>query len=280
MTRALVILVLVGGVAHAEDFAARGEELAKAGDYSRAIDAFKAADKQQPRARNACMIGLAYLRREMWPQAEIFLTTCRERASAADPVPDWYGDAETQLVQKLAAANVAAVTVVVEPDVATAQVTVSSFAPDEVFPPRTVHLAPGRHTFEIRAPGYEPETRTIDIAGRDARRVVVTLYREGQRPGPVHSRVPRFLVGGGLVLGAAATAYALLAIRPVYNELASTPNFDIYTRDVDTFRFRREVGYGLAGAAVLAVATGIVLHYTVYATVDRDGAAVGVAFAH
>src|SRR4051812_16006045 len=90
---AFVVALVVGAAAVAAEtpaeLSARGEQLAKEGRFSEAITAFKAADAVEPRAKHACLIALAYTRRELWPQAEIFLDLCRTRATATDPVPDW-----------------------------------------------------------------------------------------------------------------------------------------------------------------------------------------------
>src|SRR5688572_10205627 len=115
---------------------ARGEELAKQGRLTEAIDSFKAADKIEKRAKHACLIALAYIRRELWPQAEIFLTMCHERAKGtSDPVPDWVPLAEQTLKERLAKAKVAAVKIRIAPDSLSSQalIAVSSFEPDELF---------------------------------------------------------------------------------------------------------------------------------------------------
>src|SRR5690606_20883724 len=110
--------LLAPGRSHAESgerLRARGEQLAKDGRYTEAIDAFKAAEKIEPRARHACLIALAYTRRELWPQAEIFLEQCEQRATPADPIPEWVPTARQQLAERLATVNVAPVDIRVEP---------------------------------------------------------------------------------------------------------------------------------------------------------------------
>lgn len=87
---------------------AEGEDLARRGEYSRAIARFKQAERIEPHAANACRIALTYLRRELWPQAEIFLAQCRQRSSTADPAPGWLPEAEKELASKLAEVDVAA----------------------------------------------------------------------------------------------------------------------------------------------------------------------------
>jgi hypothetical protein len=80
----ILVIAAVARLAHADDVAdleKRGQELAKQNEYTQAIDAFKRADRLAPRAAHACMIGLAYLRREMWPQA----TTCDDTWELVKP---------------------------------------------------------------------------------------------------------------------------------------------------------------------------------------------------
>ena len=104
-----LVVVLSARIARADDVAdleARGEELARQSEYTQAIEAFKAADLRKPRATHACMIGLAYMRRELWPQAELFLALCEKRATPGDQPPSWIDEAEHQLAAKLSAAQI------------------------------------------------------------------------------------------------------------------------------------------------------------------------------
>ncbi|MFT3699658.1 MAG: PEGA domain-containing protein [Kofleriaceae bacterium] len=282
MISKLAIVALVCATASADDdLAAQGEALAKAGDYSRAIDAFKAADKQKPSTRNACMIGLAYLRREAWPQAELFLATCKQRASAADPAPEWVPAAEQQLAEKLAAANVAPVEVTVTPASATASVTVSSFALDESFnPPRTLHLAPGRHTFEVQADGFATTSKTITISDRQAQHVTVELVAAGAvqpaRPEPEtsSSAVPYIVMGSGAAIGVAALIFGLTVVKSERDDLASTQDLAHYNDLKDKFVLRRDLAFAAGGVAVATIAVGAILKFTVY---KHDETAVAVA---
>src|SRR5688572_3278724 len=104
MRNIAIVLCGVLAHAHAEDVSqlrARGEELAKEGRFSEAIDAFKAADRISPRADHACLIALAYTRRELWPQAEIFISKCHQRVSPDNPAPDWLPKAEQEISHRL-----------------------------------------------------------------------------------------------------------------------------------------------------------------------------------
>lgn len=276
---AIVVVAMFGATAFADDdLATQGEALAKAGDYSRAIDTFKAADKQRPSTRNACMIGLAYLRREAWPQAELFLATCKERATATDPAPDWLPAAEHQLEEKLAAASVAAVDVAVKQQVA-AQITVSSFALDESFsPPRTLHLALGRHTFQVIAPGYPSTEKTITIADRSPQHVTIDLTPPFVAPVVPEARpaspVPYVVMGAGAGIGIGALIYGLVVVKPIRDNVADASTMDAYNAEKDRFTLRRDLAYVAGGAAVAAIAVGAILRFTVYA---REDVRVGVA---
>jgi len=173
------------------DLEAQGEDLAKRSEYTRAIEAFKQADRIAPRANHACMIGLAYLRRELWSQAEVWLSICEQRVNASDPAPSWIDEAEHQLGSKLSDAQIPAITFVVTPPGANARIALSTFASDESFPPRTVHLAAGTYVVEVRAPGYHALTREITI--RAGEPVTVTLALEpdaAAKPSPLPIAAP------------------------------------------------------------------------------------------
>jgi hypothetical protein len=119
----VAIVVALASLARADDLATveqRGRDAAKNGKFSEAIDAFKEADRLAPRASHACLIALAYTRRELWPQAEIFFTLCHQRATEWDPLPDWLPLAEKTLADHLASANVAEVEIRIEPAAAKA----------------------------------------------------------------------------------------------------------------------------------------------------------------
>ncbi|HUS31663.1 MAG TPA: hypothetical protein VMZ53_24340 [Kofleriaceae bacterium] len=193
----LVAALAVFGIpqAHAEDRAAlqaKGEQLAKDGKYTDAIDAFKAADRIEPRAIHACLISLAYTRRELWAQAELYLSFCHQRAKVGDPLPDWVSLADQQIRDRLVAAGMVEVSIEAKP--ATARVTVSSFAPDEVFEPRTIHLPIGTHVIFAKAAGYTDGQLTVQITDKTPKHIVIELAPVA---GSAHPGEP--LVGKGEV---------------------------------------------------------------------------------
>lgn len=271
MRQLLVLaLVLASSAAHADEteaekLAVQGEELARTGEYTRAIDAFKAADKIEKRARHACMIGLAYLRRELWPQAELFFETCKARASISDPLPDWFQDAVVQLVEKLAGTTVSAVTINVKPEGSLAQITASSFAPDEKFAPRTIHLAPGQHTIVVDAPGYPSRSETFTVEPSKPLTLEIELKHAEKRYAlPPASKVPYVVMGGGLLVALVGAGYHLGAYAPLRSDLAETMTLDAYNELKPRVRDRRTYTIALYGAGAAALAVGFILTKTVY----------------
>ncbi len=270
MRLAVLVLWLAPVVAAAEPpdsavLRAQGEQLARDSHFAEAIDKFKAADRILPSAANACLIALAYTRRELWPQAEIWLATCRERATSADPLPDWTPEATRQIRERLESASVAVVEIVVEPAHAHADVTVSSFALDEKFAPRSIHLPFGRHTIVATARGYEESHTDVVVQDRAPERVVITLHRPMARvPGPRSLRLVGLVGGGaGLVTLGAAVAFGLAARSDA--EAISQRTMGAWTpADKATFAAGqtangRMIAASIAGGALLA--TGGILYY-------------------
>jgi hypothetical protein len=215
---ALAGLVAAAGPAAADqrgDLQAKGEQLAKEGRFGEAIDQFKAADRIEPRASHACLVALAYTRKEQWPQAELFLALCHKRATPTDPLPEWVPEAEKQLKDRLASARVTEVTIEVKPADANPRVTVSSFAPDEVFEPQTIHLPLGTHVVFAKADGYADKQYTLEIKDRSPQHVVIDLAAptptdnnpmvlpEVPEQPPAHqpSRLGMYVMIGGGVVG-------------------------------------------------------------------------------
>lgn len=271
--RSVVALVIVGLVAraHAEpadDLRAEGEQFAKAGRFTEAIAAFKESNKLKPRATSSCLIGLAYTRRELWPQAEIMIDRCKRDAGADDPTPEWLPALEQQLAQRLATIGVSPVTISVIPASAKAELSVSSFAPDELFEPRTIHLPPGSHVITARAPGFPTASETIEIKDAQPHTIVIDLR---EKPKPVvakqvpapHSVVPLALLGAGGALVAAGAIYHATALRTAANGLAdatdATPDDALYSKWSHKYDVRREVVIGLYAAGAITAGIGLIL---------------------
>lgn len=259
----------------AEELRARGEQLAKDGRYTEAVDAFKAAERIEPRARHSCLIALAYTRRELWPQAEIFLDQCEARATPADPLPEWVPMAKQQLAQRLATVNVAPITIEVEPPGVAVKLAVSSFAPDELFTPRTIHLPPGRHVVIATAKGFNDSQKTIEVTDKGPQHVVITMLPIGSDQGsanghlpppprPAPSKVPYMVMGaGGGVVVVGALAHVLW-FRKAREELASAPTREIYDQRTKRFETSRNVTIALYGVGAATLVTGLILKATVF----------------
>ena len=264
-----LVLVTASAVAYADpsaqDLQAQGEQLAKDGRFSEAIDAFKAADKQQPTASHACLIALAYTRRELWPQAEIFLARCHERATPADPLPDWVPVAEQQIAERLATANAAPVTIVVTP--ATAQLTVSSFAPDESFAPRTIHLPPGHHVIIATAPGYETAQKEVVVDTKDAQTVTIEMQPVGQQKPVPKLDVPvvppeehhstfgsKLVIGGAVLAGAGLLTYGWMGYEWSQLRTQDSAQWDAHDGN---YSLARGLTIGLWAVGGAALVTGL-----------------------
>ena len=267
--RCAVAIAVIGFAvpAHADSADAletRGAKLAKDGLFAEAIDVFKEADRITPSAGHACMIALAYTRREMWPQAEMFFDVCHHRASSSDPLPDWLPTAEKVLSDHLATASVAAIDIRVVPSDVPVRLTVSSFAHDEAFGPRLIHIAFGEHVITATAPGYVPVSQPIVVTDKHEQQVV--LYMEKQ-PSAWRTYGPWSIVGAGVALGLAGAAVHVFMLEPVRNDLVHDSSFGSldrpdYDRKSHQFDVRRDAVIGLYTAGGLAIITGFVLHRT------------------
>ena len=212
VVRALPIVIAIAcvssSIARAEDAAElenRGEQLAKDGRYTEAIDAFKAADAITPSARHKCLVALAYARRELWAQAEIFFSSCLAARGDAS-LPDWVPDEQKLIAERVAAARVAAITLGVEPRRNGVRLALSNFPPDETFAPGlVVHLPPGRYTVTATDSDGARFERSFDVTDTSPRAIAVPLRR-------YQSVVRPMLVGGLAALGAGVVAYGVMSI--------------------------------------------------------------------
>jgi tetratricopeptide (TPR) repeat protein len=259
---------------------AEGRDLAQRGEYTRAIAKFKQADALAPSAAHACLIGLAYTRREAWSQAEIFLDRCREHATAADPVPEWFDAAVDTLRKKLVETDAAPIDIRVQPNVR-ARLTVSSFAPDESFEPRTIHLAPGTYTITATALGRGAATASLIVEAKAKQVVTLALPAPPPPPETFGHRLGGWLllgagatalVGGGLHLGASIER-GKLADAAAHDDPVAWQN---HACAFETLRAATIASYAVAAAAAV---TGIVLRVRggePAITVERGGAVVGL----
>jgi hypothetical protein len=252
-----------------DDLVIRGKALAKAGELTQAIAQFRRADAMRPRAQHACLIGLAYTRRELWLLADLWFARCRARANANDPLPEWFDEAEQQLAAKVSAARAATITIRVAPASAHATVKISSFDFDEVLAPGTIHLAPGRYTLEAGAPGFARQKRTIVAEDGAKQTIAITLS-------PVARWVPWAVLAGGVALVTAGAAFDAYELQPLKTEIAkSRLLYDERSGAFDAWR-AATVGSWITGAIAIGVGTYLVVtkraRFT--AEVDRSRAVV------
>ena len=241
----------------AVELQARGEQLAKDGRYTEAVDAFKQADHLEERASHACLIALAYTRRELWSQAEIWLDACHKRVKPGDELPEWSTELEKQIDERLAAATVAPIDIVVEPG--EAKVTVSSFAPDESFAPRTIHLPPGHHVIIAKSPGYRDGQRAIDVTDRTPQHIAIKLEPAGAseithapRPGKT------LMLAGGVLAVIGVATYAWMSVE--YFGLKNATVISDYSSHSTQYTIAKYSTLGLWTVGGALLVTGYLLH--------------------
>jgi hypothetical protein len=244
----------------------RGQALAKDGRYTEAIDAFKAADKVALRASHACLIALAYTRRELWSQAELWLSTCHERVAPGDGLPEWAAELENTLRQRLATQNVAAIEIKVEPQEDAARITVSGFPPDESFAPRMIHLPFGHYVITAKTPGYRDTQTTVEVTDKATRNVTLKLDdgKSANAPAPLppprpdHSKT--LMLAGGITAGVGLLTFGWMAYE--YRSLSDAHdknNLQSWNDHDGRYRIARASTIGLWAAGGALVVTGLLL---------------------
>jgi hypothetical protein len=264
LAAAILVVATVVRAESRDDFQARGEALGRVGKWGEAVAQFKAAERIEHRAIHACLIALAYARREAWPQAEVFLARCRDARDEA--MPDWVRVAERLIREHLV--PLAAVTIDVVPPDASPTLTASSFEPDETFTPSTIHLPRGTHVIVARAPGYREQSRVVVVPDGEPRHVVIDMRATPVPPEPRYASTLRItgLAAAGLGVAAAGVGIELGRVArrdadTLTAHVAGTPwtAQDHQRYDAGRTANREMVGAYVTGAAL--VVTGGVLYY-------------------
>jgi hypothetical protein len=159
----------------------------------------------------------------------------------------------------------AELTIVVTPQYAAATLTVSSFEPDEVFTPRTIHVPRGTLVVVAHAHGYRDQQRVVVIDSAQPRTLTIdmTARLEAVEPAYAHSlRIAGIAsVGLGVVAAALAVKFGATA-RSDADLLARHPAGTPWTHD-DRLTFDEGTGANrdmyvswiASGALVVAGAT-------------------------
>lgn len=263
--------------AEANALVKEGEEMAKAGRFTHAVERFKQADAKRPRAAHACFIGLAYLRHEALAQAELFFERCEERAAPSDAPPAWLPKAKSELKRKIAEGNVPSVTFSVT-TTASVRLIIVGWPADETFAPRGLPLPAGRYVLEATGDGL-PSKRQEFTVGSAPMKVLIDTTPPPLAPSPpavetptTPSQVSTKPKAGppvsppnrrrtwGLVVGAVGLASAagggvahVLAALDRSKMLVSEEEWDRHKASFTTKRTVAISGYSL-GAALLSTA--------------------------
>ena len=167
----------------------------------------------------------------------------------------------------------------VEPASADVKLAVSSFAPDELFAPRSIHLPPGRHVIIATAKGFNDAQKTVEVTDKAPQDVVITMLPltqgggggGGGAPGATHAeppgKAPLYIMGadGAIVLGAVASH--LLYFKPARDKLADAGRAGDaveYARLEGKFTTARTTTIALYAVGGAAVITGAILKLTVF----------------
>ncbi|HEY4180196.1 MAG TPA: hypothetical protein VGM90_25310 [Kofleriaceae bacterium] len=253
---------------------AEGQQLAASGEYSRAIAKFKESDAQKPTAEKACLIALAYTRRELWSQAELFFARCAARAGGGDSLPTWANDAKQVLQQKLAATDASAVTFVVDPASLDAQIALTGFPADETFGPQTVHLAPGTYEVTAHVPGKTDAHEHIIVAPHAPQTVTLNVVTPPPLPAPApvgpaeHGRgmatSTKIWIGAGALAVVGIGMHIGMGVE--HGKLSDAQDSSAWDDHDGTYRGLRIGTIAFYGAAVV---TGVV-GYVVYRGESRE----------
>jgi len=255
---------------------AEGERLAREGRIAESLPMFRRAAEREPSGKHECLVALTYFRLERHPEAWLHI----ERARALGKRPSWCGDEVLvrDVERALDKGGFAPVEIDAKPS--GAQLTVSSFAPEEKLrAPVRVWLPWGRQRVRVEHEGYRPREVEAVVEGKQTIQLDVVLEPVEAVAGPEEvepgiasntarddrrataggrSRWPWGLVvvGAAALVGGAGFHLAAASSRDAAAEMYDGP---AYEAEIDRFRIRRTAAIGLYAAGALVTATGVVL---------------------
>ena len=227
---AFAIAAVAPTTVHADDaseepLVQRGLELRRRGEDAEALRAFEQAYEARPSPRVRAQIALAHQALGMWIEAE---TGLLDALDAKDDV--WITRNRSPLETALASVQRHLAWLEVTVNVPDAQILANGVVL-RVVPGNASRVVAGVVVLEVRADGYEPVQRRLEIAASGRAREVVTLAR--------------------VVVAAPSPSATAPSERPSQRDaVASAPSSDA----------RRTVAWLTAGGAVVFLATGIVAH--------------------
>jgi hypothetical protein len=150
---------------------------------------------------------------------------------------------------------------------------VSSFAPDEVFEPRTIHLPFGTHVIFAKAEGYPDAQVTIEVKDKSAQHVTVDLTGKPTTtaPGPMGPTPPLptkpaakrgtpFLIAGGAAIAAGIGASAWWKYEYEVLQKANRDGDDKTWQDHSTrYDIAHVSTFVLYGGGIALIAAGVYL---------------------
>ena len=162
---------------------------------------------------------------------------------------------------------------------ATAQVTVSSFAPDETFAPRTIHLPLGTHVIFAKADGYEPAQMTLQITTKTPQHVELTLKPVGLAKPHDENLMPSepatpatttssnrgkpLIIAGGAAIGAGVLAHLWMGLEHgKLQDAHDSGDLAAYNDHEGSYDTARIATIGLYGAGAVCLGIGFYLRST------------------
>ncbi len=176
------MLLLIGGgsvgvaapVDEANALIAKGNALRMAGDDVGSLPLLQQAYQINPGPRTAVHLGMAEYAVGRWADADLHLTEALK--SRDDP---WVKKNETQILESLRITKTHVSRIEITGDPPGAEVLVNGRAVGRLPLSQPVAVSAGSVDIEVRAPGYEPGSRTLAVTGGQYQPVVIRLARSG-----------------------------------------------------------------------------------------------------